>query len=185
MGDQKNPELNDPQQSWEPEPIAADRFHRPGEWVNINRAPYDRVSGVLFKRAAHIVRVRYEPAAPAPQMPEPWQGRGPAIVRWLFSEQVGSEEHLLEGAKIEFVHDTRLPAGSCTGMQAHAHTAELIYVVAGMGWLYHRPTAGSPVVARVLRPGDAVLIEAGEYHSVANETADSELQMVILGLRYA
>lgn len=170
---------------WEPPPLPAEEFHRCGEPTNINRAPYDVVSGVLFKRAAHIQRVRYTPAAPAPELPPPWQGHGETIVRWLFSEEEGSAEGLLEGASFVFLHDTTLTPGAATGMQAHPELDEILYVISGVGQLHHRPTAGSPVLARVLRPGDAALIRAGEYHRVENTAPEAELRLLVLGLRSA
>ncbi len=172
----------DPEQPWEPEPVEAEAFHREGEHANINRAPYDAISGVIFKRAAHIARVRYTPADPAPDMPEPWQGSGSTVVRWLFSEQAGTEEGLLDGRCIEFVHDTRLDPGASTGMRAHPATDELFYVIAGAGQLYHRMSSGSPIIARALRPGDAALVRAGEYHAVANLGADI-LHLIVIGLK--
>lgn len=167
---------------WEPSPIPAEDFHRAGVCANINRAPYDAVSGVLFKRAANIKRVRYTPANPAPELPPPWQGQGEAVVRWLFSEETGSAEQLLEGAAFVFLHDTILAPGAATGMQAHAELDEIVYVLAGEGQLHHRPTPGSPVLARVLRPGDAALIRAGEYHRVENSHPQAELRLLVLGL---
>jgi mannose-6-phosphate isomerase-like protein (cupin superfamily) len=167
---------------WEPEPLPAEEFHEEGEWANVNRAPYDEVSGVIYKRAANVKRVRYEPADPAPEMPEPFRGRGATVVRWLFSEQPGTEEGLLEGATFEFLHDTTLAAGASTGMQAHPGLDELFYVISGVGELHHRPTPGSPVVVRPLRPGDAALVRGGEYHRVANGS-DGALRLMVLGLR--
>jgi len=169
---------------WEPGPIPAERFHNPDGWANINRAPYDRVSGVLYKRAANIKRVRYEPADPAPTQPQPWQGHGATVVHWLFSEQPGTEEHLLEGKAIAFLHDTTLLPDAATGMQAHDTMDKLFYVLEGEGTLHHRPTEGSPVIARPLRPGDAALVHAGEYHRVANDS-EAALRMIVIGLQAA
>ncbi len=165
---------------WEAEPIPAEIFQQ-AEWANINRAPYDQISGVTYKRAMNIKRVHYNPAEPAPEMPEPWQGNGTAVVRWLFSELDGTEEHLLEGATFAFLHDLTLAPGASTGQKAHPGLDRLYYVVAGQGMFYHRPTPGSPVIARPLRPGDAVLVRGREYHSLANEATDA-LRLIILGL---
>ena len=110
--------MDDLETPWEPEPIDAETFHQ-GPWANINRAPYDQVSGVTFKRAPNIKRVRYSPADPAPEMPEPWQGSGDAVVHWLFSELPGTEEHLLEGATFAFLHDFTLAPGASTGQKAN------------------------------------------------------------------
>ena len=168
---------------WEPTPTPAEDFHQPGVHANINRAPYDTVSGVLLKRAAHIKRVRYRPANPAPELPPPWQGHGETVVRWLFSEEPGTAEALLQDATFVFLHDTTLAPGAATGMQAHAELDEILYVLTGTGQLHHRPTPGSPVLARVLRPGDAALIRAGEYHRVENTDSSAELRLLVLGLR--
>jgi quercetin dioxygenase-like cupin family protein len=160
---------------WEPKPIPAAQFHAVA-WANINRAPYDEVAGVTYKRSAHIKRVRY-PAA---------------VARWLFSEQPGTEEHLLTGATFEFLHDTTLAPGTSTEEHAHPATAEIVYVISGTGMLYHRPNESSPFFARPLCPGDAALIRGGTYHRYANEgtpaddTEDAEatpaLRLLILGL---
>lgn len=168
---------------WEPDPIPAEEFHRPGVNANINRAPYDSVSGVLFKRAAHIKRVRYKPANAAPEFPSLWQGHGETVVRWLFSEEAGAAEALLENATFVLLHDTTIAPGAATGMHAHTDMHELLYVLAGNGQLHHRPSSGSPVLARVLRPGDAALIRAGEYHRVENTAPTADLRLLVLGLR--
>ena len=178
-----NPSENDT--PWEPAPIAAEAFHRPGAHANINGAPYDDTSGVIYKRAAHIKRVRYTPADCAPEMPAVWQGQGAAVVRWLFSEQPGTEEGLLQGASLEFLHDTELEPGAATGMRAHPATHEIFYVLSGAGELCHRPTPGSPVIVRALRPGDAALVRNGEYHSLANRSTETPLRLIVIGLKPA
>jgi len=174
--------VDEPEMPWEPEPIPAESFHNLDGWANINRAPYDQVSGVLYKRAAVIKRVRYEPADPAPEMPVPFQGNGAAVVRWLFSEQPGTEEHLLEGRSFAFLHDLTLEPGAATGMQAQAAQDTLLYILEGEGRLHHCPSPGSPVITRVLRPGDAVLIRAGEQHRVANIQEEAPLRLIVIGL---
>lgn len=167
---------------WKPEPIPAAIFHR-DEPANINRAPYDEVSGVIFKRAANIKGVCYEPAEAAPEMPEPWQGHGPAVVRWLFSEQPGTAEGLLAGATFAFLHDLTLAPGATTGQKANPGIDKIYHVTSGQGMLYHRPTDGAPVIARPLRPGDAVLVHGDELHNIANETPVDDLRVIVLGLQ--
>ena len=167
---------------WEPQPTPAEEFHKPDEWANINRAPHDQVSGVTYKRAMNIKRVQYDPLHPAPDMTDAWQGHGPAIVRWLFSEQAGTEEHLLEGTVFAFLHDTSLAPGAASGQCAHPDTDHILYVIVGQGMLHHRPDTGSPILARPLRPGDAVLIQSGEYYSITNEATEA-LRVIVLGLK--
>jgi len=167
---------------WEPQPIPAEEFHKPDEWANINRAPHDQVSGVTYKRAMNIKGVLYAPLHAAPDMVDVWRGHGSAIVRWLFSEQAGTEEHLLEGATFAFLHDTTLAPGAVSGQRAYPDIGHILYVIAGQGILYHHPNAGSPVLARPLRPGDAALIQNGEYFNVANETTEA-LRLIIVGLK--
>ena len=95
-----------------------------------------------------------------------------------------TEEHLLEGAAFAFLHDVALPGGASTGHQAEAAIDRVVSVISGEGMLYHRPTDGSPVFARPLRAGDAVLIRCGELASFANEDADAvPLRLLVLGLR--
>jgi len=166
---------------WEPKPIPAEVFHQDTP-ANINRAPYDQAFGVTYKRAAHIKRVRYTPTEPAPEMPEPWQGSGDTVVRWLFSEGPGTAEHLLEGETFAFLHDLTLSPSASTGQKANPGLDKIYYVVSGTGRLYHRPTDGSPVIARVLRPGDAALVRGDELHNVANESESGDLRLIALGL---
>lgn len=173
--------IQDSETPLEPEPLDAEVFHRDAQ-ANINRAPYDQVFGVTFKRAAHSKRVRYSPAEPAPEMPEPWQGSGEAVVRWLFSERPGTAERLLAGAPFAFLHDLTLAPGAATGQKANPGLDKIYYVASGAGRLYHRPTDGSAVIARVLRPGDAALVRGDEYHNVANEAEDGDLRLIVLGL---
>jgi hypothetical protein len=168
------------QPEWEPDVIPEDAFHDEG-WANINRVPYDRISEVIYKRAMNIKVVGYEPARPAPEMPESWQGQGMAVVRWLFSEYEGTEEGLLQGARFAFLKEVTLEGGVSTGQRAATDHALIVTVISGEGVLYHRPTDGSPVVARPLRVGDAVLVYPGELLSLANE-AEAELRLMIVGL---
>jgi quercetin dioxygenase-like cupin family protein len=172
----------DDEQPWMPEPIPAESFDDVDEWVNINRSPHDRVAGAVYKRAANIKGVYYKPAEPAPEMPESWRGQGGAVVRWLFSEETGSEEGLLPARAFRYLREVNLDPGASTGQRAHPGLDTLVYVIEGCGELSHRPTAGSPVLVRPLRLGDAVLIEAAELYSISNATDTSTLRLVVLGL---
>lgn len=176
-------ENNQKETPWEPQPIAAEDFHRPGEKANINRAPYDQVSGVTYKRAMNIKRVHYEPLDPAADMPESFRGHGSAVVKWIFSERQGTAEQLLNDATFSFLHETRLPPDSSSGQQSHPGIDHIFYVIEGQGMLYHRPSDGSPVLARPLRSGGAALIRDSEYFSIANES-EAELRLIVLGLKH-
>ena len=187
---------------YEPAPIPAEDFHKLGTWSNINYAPYDidtphlSTAGVIYKRATHIKRVRYSPLIPASEMSEAWRGQGEAIVRWLFSEygppsSLGdTREGLVKDQALVFVHDTSLMPGASSGMQTHPDIDEILYVIAGEGKLYHRPIEGSPVIARPLRPGDAVLIRGRQYHCIANgdttgntkQPGKKPLRLIVIGL---
>jgi quercetin dioxygenase-like cupin family protein len=170
---------NDPG-SWKPLAIPADEFHR-DEWVNINRSPLDIVLGVIYKRAVSIKSVEYNPLDPAIEQEEPWRGQGKTVVRWLFSEQPQTAEHLLEGTRFAYLHDVTLDPGSSTGHVMRSDVHEVIYVIAGEGILHHRG-GDNPYMARPLREGDAVIIQSGEYHSLANPHAAVDLRLLVLGL---
>lgn len=170
-----------PDAPWEPTPLPAETFHADAP-ANINRSPLDPLAGVYYKRGMDIKRVRYDPLHPAPEMPVPWQGRGPTVVEWLFSELPDTREGLLESARFGALQAVTLPPGSATG-QCPADLDTLLYVISGNGVLHHRPTDGSPVIARPLRPGDAALIRSGEYHSFANEAGPDDLRLLIVSLR--
>jgi quercetin dioxygenase-like cupin family protein len=140
------------------------------------------VSGVLFKRAMNIKRVRYAPTEAAPEMPEPWQGRGETVVRWLFSESPGTAEGLLTGRGFRFLQDVELLPGASTGQRQHPGTEIVLYIVQGTGRLHHRPTPGSPIIVRPLRPGDAALVADAEFYSLLNPSEDVPLRLILLGL---
>lgn len=173
---------DDREHPWEPNPIPAEDFHHGKAWTNINRAPYDEVSGVIYKRAANIKRVAHTPLNPALDLPESLQGNGAAVVRWLFSEHSGTEEGLLEAATFAYLQDVALEPAASTGMKAQSED-RILYVIRGHGELHHRPDDGSPMVARPLRPGDAVLIRAGEHHRIAN-VSEETLRLLVLGLAH-
>jgi hypothetical protein len=86
-------------------------------------------------------------------MPEPWQGSGDGVVRWLFSELPGTAEHLLAGAAFAFLHDLRLSPGAATGQKANPGLDKIYYVVSGAGRLYHRPTPAAPSSRACCGPG--------------------------------
>lgn len=167
-------ERND--QPWKPAPIPAEDFHQPGAWANINRAPHDQIAGVIYKRAMNIKAVQYDKGQEA-------GGKGQEmVVRWLFSELSGTEENLLADAPFAFLHDVRLTPGATSGEPIAEAQDRIYYVVAGEGMLYHRPTPGSPIVARPLRPGDACLVRAGAYHHLENKSEEATLRLIVVGL---
>lgn len=174
--------MADDERPWTPEPIPAETFTASEGQTNINRAPHDRVSGVVYKRAMATKRVSYTPLDPVPEMPAPWQGTGTSIVRWLFSEAPGTEEGLLVGRTFRLLQDIELLPGATTGQTAHPDRDTLIYVIEGEGMLTHHPSPGSPLLARPLRPGDAALIAGDEHYSLTNLHTDVSLRLILVGL---
>ncbi len=190
--------MRDDERLWAPAPLPEAEFWGEDGCANINRAPLDHVSGVIYKRSTSIKRVLQQPADPAAHVPAdtpprdphwgaaiPQVGHGDAIVRWLFSEQPGTAEGLLAGRAFCFLQELVLAPESATGQVDHPDRDTVLSVVAGCGVLYHRPSSGSPSVARPLRTGDAVLITAGELYSVCNESESGSLRLIVLGLRVA
>ena len=167
---------------WESPAIPAEAFHRTDQWVNINRAPYDVVSGVIYKSAASIKNVRYAPLDGMSDFPPPWAGTGTAVVRWLFSESAGTEENLLHQAEFLYLHDIVLEPGAAGGQNRHPDEICVLTIISGEGTLYHRACAGCPVVARPLRVGDSALIQPNEYYSIGNEDGTAPLRFIRLGL---
>lgn len=168
---------------WEPPAIPAEQFHLPDNWVNINRAPHDVISGVIYKQALNIKNVRYEPLDAAPEMPELWQGHGGAIVRWLFSEISGTEENILTGAEFLFLQDITLDPGASSGQMRHSGEVRILTTISGEGILYHRACLGCPVVARPLRVGDSALVQDGELYNIANHLEGIPFRALMVGLR--
>jgi hypothetical protein len=189
---------SDDERPWMPEPVLADAsssadisstgaFEGPEGRANVNRAPHDWVSGVAFKRAANVRRVRYTlrgedvQHGAAPAVPE-YQGTGMADVRWVFSEQPGSEEDLLAQHTFRYFQDVEFLPGASTEQRSFSEWDTVLYVIEGEGRLLHRPSAGSPNFVRPLRPFDAVLIRQRELFAIANASDTASLRLIILGL---
>ncbi len=168
---------------WEPPAVPAEQFHIPDNWANINRAPYDVISGVIYKQALNIKRIRYEPLDAAPDMAEPWQGSGVAIVRWLFSESQDTEEKILSGAEFLFLQDISLDPGASSGQLRHSSEIRILYCISGEGTLHHRACLGCPAVARPLREGDAALIQSSEFYNIENNYKSQPLRLFVIGFR--
>ncbi len=185
--------MTDAERLWEPDPVPESRFWGEDGRANINRAPVDRVSGVIYKRSGSIKRVLHQPAGPAGEPPRepywgaeiPKVGHGDTVVRWLFSEQPGTAEGFLAGRFFSFLQELALAPISATDHRDHPDRDTVLYVIAGCGVLYHRSSSGSPTVARPLRVGDAALITRGELYSVCNESESDSLRLIVLGLRAA
>jgi hypothetical protein len=181
----------DDERLWAPAPVPEAEFWGEDGCANINRAPLDHVSGVIYKRSTSIKRVLQQSAGPADTPPReahwgaaiPKVCHGDATVRWLFSEQPGTAEGLLAGRAFCFLQELVLAPESSTGYMDHPDRDTVLYIVAGCGVLYHRPSSGSPSMARPLRAGDAVLITAGELYSVCSESESGSLRLIVLVLR--
>ncbi len=179
--------------SWLPDPVPAVRFHAASPRANINRAPHDRVSGVVYKRAAHIKTVRYDLVSESPQQmclpltPDEAgtgvSGRGTLNIRWLFSELEDLDEGLLKGRSFSYLQELNLAPGTATVEAAYSDLDTVLYVIEGYGELDHRPSAGSPMLVRPLRPGDAALIQANELYRIENRSSDAPVRLMMLGLR--
>lgn len=167
---------------WEPTPIDEQDFHDDKPWANINRAPYDEISGVLYKRNGNIKRVRYPQGAEA-SADSLADGLGDMVVRWLFSESEGTQENLLDSKTFVMLQDVELAEGACSAETAQDDIDLLIYVMSGEGQLHHRPHDGSPVMTRPLRPGDAALIRCGERYAWAHAGAQAALRLLVVGLK--
>jgi len=171
------------EQPWLPDPIPAERFSNGDGWANINRSPHDRVSGVVFKRASAIKSVCYTPEsgeAPISVAGRPVQGE--MVVRWLFSETPGTQEGLLSGRSFAHLQDLTLGPAAGTAHEAHPGLDTLLVVLEGRGMLKHRPTPGSPIAVRPLRPGDAAFIAETELFDVENIDTATSLRVILVGL---
>ncbi|MDF1513928.1 MAG: cupin domain-containing protein [Anaerolineae bacterium] len=168
---------------WQSPPIPAGEFHTPGKWTNINRAPYDIISGVLYKQAINSKCVEYQPLDPTPDMPDPWKGSGKTSIRWLFSEMDGTEEHILNGTEFIALLDTKIKPNASSGHRRHTGEVHILYTISGQGTLYHRACSGCPVISRPLRTGDAAVVQGTELYSIENHDEHLDFRLLILKLR--
>jgi quercetin dioxygenase-like cupin family protein len=138
--------------------VAGSTFHVPGATV------YPMPLGAAVnKKAEHMARVVYEPAHPNPAATGMWQGQGRDYATWIFSEEPGLNERLLESG-LELLMDVTLEAGASVGYHVHRRTEEIYYLLAGS------LTVGTVAVdgtthTEVLSAGDAHLVRRGQGHS--------------------
>ena len=106
-------------------------------------------------------------------MPESWQVVGRRFVRWLFSEQAGTEEDLLVGATFAFLHDLTLTPGFVTARRPiPAWTSSTDRDERCRGCSTIAPPTAAPSLRGLCVLGDAALVRGGEYHNIANEGED-------------
>ena len=124
---------------------------------------YDGPLGwAVNKRSECMAHVVYEPAHENPSEQGLLRGAGKDFATWVFCEERGKAEGLLQSG-IELVIDARLEPGAAVGMHVHAETEELYYLLEGALEMTTRAPDGREH-EEALRPGDAHLVKRGQSH---------------------
>lgn len=120
-----------------------------------------------YKVGCQMATVRYHAAHYNPQAPSGLHGDGLLVGKWLFNEEQGKAEGLLQSG-IELMMDSRLEPMASLGLHHHHTTEEIYYLLEGS--LLIRLFNDDEHQIH-LKPGDAHRICPGESHFVqAGET---------------
>jgi quercetin dioxygenase-like cupin family protein len=138
--------------------VPGDDFHKPGARI------YGGALGTAVnKKAEHMARVVYEPAHPNLAAEGMWRGAGRDFATWVFTEEPGLNERLLESG-LELLMDVTLEPGASVGYHVHRRTEEIYYLLAGSLTVATVAADGS-VHTETLQTGDAHLVRRGQGHS--------------------
>jgi quercetin dioxygenase-like cupin family protein len=115
------------------------------------------------KKAEHMAKVVYEPAHLNAKAEGMWRGQGKDFATWVFSEEPGLTEKLLESG-LELLMDVTLEPGASVGYHVHRRTEEVYYLLAGSLTVATVIGDGN-VHTETLQAGDAHLVRRGQGHS--------------------
>lgn len=138
--------------------VAGSAFHVPGARVYAGA-----LGQAVNKKAAHMAKVVYEPAHPNEKAEGMWRGQGRDFATWVFSEEPGLNERLLESG-LELIMDVTLEPGASVGYHVHRRTEEVYYLLAG-SLTVATVVAEGEVHTDTLQAGDAHLVRRGQGHS--------------------
>ncbi len=115
-----------------------------------------------YKDGQRMVKVLYKEPHHNPTAPAGMQGQGDLEGKWVFNEEPGKAEGLLDSG-IELVMDSRLEPNASLGLHKHGRTEEIYYLLEGslMIRLYNEQEKQYK-----LEPGDAHCIKPGQSHFV-------------------
>ena len=116
----------------------------------------------LFKSAAQMAHVVYEPAHPNPGCSGGGAGQGRTCCRWVFSEEEGTREGLFSSG-IQLFMDTRLDPGASVGLHRHDTTEEIYYLLEGSLEVVTSDDQERSCSV-LLRSGDAHAVRCGQSH---------------------
>jgi quercetin dioxygenase-like cupin family protein len=133
-------------------------FHVPG--ASIYRGT---LGTAVNKKAADMAKVVYEPAHLNTSAEGMWRGAGRDFATWIFTEEQGLNERLLESG-LELLMDVTLEPGASVGYHVHRGTEEIYYLLAGSLTVATVATDGR-VHTETLQTGDAHLVRRGQGHS--------------------
>lgn len=135
----------------------ADAYH------NTDAPTYDDVTDGSLKHNDSMAVVRYEPSHYNPQAPEGKTGSGVTMGRWVFNEEPGKAEGLLQ-SNIELFMDSSLEPHASIGYHRHTETEEIYYLLSGT--LSIELTDENSTRLLELKVGGAHLIKPGQSHYV-------------------
>jgi quercetin dioxygenase-like cupin family protein len=143
----------------------ADRPYADGAAFHQGGAPiYSGPLGwAVNKRSECMAHVVYAPAHENAAEQGLRRGRGKDFATWVFCEERGKAEGLLQSG-LELVIDARLEPGAAVGLHVHAETEEIYYLLEGALTMTTRAPDGREH-EEALRPGDAHLVKVGQAHA--------------------
>ena len=140
----------------------------------------DSIGWAVYKSNQAMAKVRYDALHFNSAEIGDRRGQGGLFVTWIYSEEDGTAEQLLESS-LEFVMDTYLEPNSSVGLHLHAQTEEIYYLLEGSLIVTVVRSDGSKEAKETLLPGDSHLVRHRQGHTA--KAGDQGARIIVIGAR--
>jgi mannose-6-phosphate isomerase-like protein (cupin superfamily) len=148
------------------------------EYHHGNEPTYDGENGISFKKSEHIAEVAYTPSHWNPDAKEGLTGEGKTTGRWLYNEEPGKSEGILE-SDIELIMDSQLEPNASIGLHKHIDTEEIYYLLTGT--LTITLIQDQHETTLTLHSGDTYRVAPGESHFI--KAGDGGARFMVIAAR--
>jgi mannose-6-phosphate isomerase-like protein (cupin superfamily) len=135
----------------------------PEQYHHGKEPTYGGEFGESFKKSEYIAEVEYTPSHWNPDAKKGMKGAGKTTGRWLYNEEHGKAEGILNSS-IELVMDSQLEPNASIGLHEHTDTEEIYYLLSGtltITLIRHQQDT-----IQTLSPGDCHRVAPGESHFI-------------------
>jgi len=137
--------------------IHSDEFHR-----QIKRVYNKKLDWAVNKKSENMAHVLYEPTHFNNNYEDSRRGKGKNFAKWIFSEQIGTEENLFHSG-MELVIDSYLEPFAAIGLHYHHNDEEIYYILEGSISMT-TVNSDNQESTQDLFPGDAHAVKQNQGH---------------------